>query len=161
MERSDRSLLPPQPSPNATICSPQRAGDESLRVTDLLASTWGKTPQSPCKGPGPLRREIEAPFISSWIPVNISCFISVAPKTWKPGFREEQHLFSYTNKFQKEKKLNLLKIYSPSGHWRCKWVCFFIRTDLEKFSIASLTHQWTLCSEWVPSEWESKQLITT
>lgn len=42
---------PPQPSPNATICSLQRAGDESLRVTDLLVSTWGKTPQSPCKSP--------------------------------------------------------------------------------------------------------------
>ncbi len=40
----------------------------------------------------------------------------------------------------------------------CRW-CFFIRTDLEKFSIASLAHQWILCSEWVPSEWESKQLI--
>ncbi len=23
----------------------------------------------------------------------------------------------------------------------------------------ALHHQWTLCSEWVPSEWESKQLI--
>ncbi len=22
----------------------------------------------------------------------------------------------------------------------------------------SLTHQWMLCSEWVPSEWQSKQL---
>ncbi len=25
-------------------------------------------------------------------------------------------------------------MYSPSGHPRCRWVCFFIRTDLEKFS---------------------------
>ncbi len=32
-------------------------------------------------------------------------------------------------------------------------------TDLEKFSITSLAHQWILCSEWVPSEWETKQLI--
>ncbi len=38
---------------------------------------------------------------------------------------------------------------------------FFIRTDLEKCSIPSLSHQWILCSEWVPSEWESKQLIKT
>ncbi len=45
---------------------------------------------------------------------------------------------------------NLLNIYSPSGHTR--WVCFLIRTDLEKLSIASLAHQWILCSEWVPSE---------
>ncbi len=28
----------------------------------------------------------------------------------------------------------------------------------DKFSITSLAHQWILCSEWVPSEWESKQL---
>ncbi len=40
-------------------------------------------------------------------------------------------------------------------------VCFFIKTNLEKLSIASLAHQWILCSEWVPSEWESKQLIKT
>ncbi len=33
--------------------------------------------------------------------------------------------------------------------------------DLEKCSIASLAQQWILCSEWVPSEWESKQLIKT
>ncbi len=38
---------------------------------------------------------------------------------------------------------------------------FFIGTDLEEFSITSLAHQWILCSEWVPSEWESKQLIKT
>ncbi len=42
-----------------------------------------------------------------------------------------------------------------------RWVCFFIRTDLEKCSISSLAHQWMLCSEWVPSEWESKHLIKT
>ncbi len=36
-------------------------------------------------------------------------------------------------------------------------LCFFMRTDLEKCSIASLAQQWILCSEWVPSEWESKQ----
>ncbi len=28
-------------------------------------------------------------------------------------------------------------------------------------SMASLPHQWILCSEWVPSEWDSKQLIKT
>ncbi len=33
-----------------------------------------------------------------------------------------------------------MKMYSPSGHPRCKWVCFFIRTDLEKCSITSLAH---------------------
>ncbi len=40
-------------------------------------------------------------------------------------------------------------------------VCFFMGTDLEKCSIPSLAQQWILCSEWVPSEWESKQLIKT
>ncbi len=47
------------------------------------------------------------------------------------------------------------------GHPICKWVCFFVRTDSEKYSITSLAHQWILCSEWVPSEWESIQLIKT
>ncbi len=36
---------------------------------------------------------------------------------------------------------------------KMKVICF-----LEKFNITSLAHQ---CSEWVPSEWESKQLIKT
>ncbi len=58
-------------------------------------------------------------------------------------------------------KINLLKMYSLSGHPRCRWVCFFIWTDLEKCSITAVAHQWILCSEWVPSEWESKQLIKT
>ncbi len=35
---------------------------------------------------------------------------------------------------------------------------FTLITDL-KCSITSVAHQWMLCSEWVPSEWESKQLI--
>ncbi len=54
-------------------------------------------------------------------------------------------------------------IYSTSGHPICRWVCFFIRTHLEKCIITSLAHQWILGSEWVPScewvpsEWESKQ----
>ncbi len=33
-------------------------------------------------------------------------------------------------------------------------------SDLEKCSIASLAQQWMLCSEWVPSEWESDKNIT-
>ncbi len=52
-------------------------------------------------------------------------------------------------------------IYSPSGHSSCRWVCSFIRTHLEKCNITSLAHQWMLWSEWVPSEWDSKQLIKT
>ncbi len=40
-------------------------------------------------------------------------------------------------------------MYLPSGYPRCRWVCLFIRTDLEKFSITSLAHQLILFSEWV------------
>ncbi len=36
---------------------------------------------------------------------------------------------------------------------------FVSSSELEKCSIPSLAQQWILCSEWVPSEWESKQLI--
>ncbi len=54
------------------------------------------------------------------------------------------------------KNKNLLKMYSLFGHLRCRWVCFFIGTDMEKFIITLLPHQWIICSEWVPSEWESK-----
>ncbi len=60
-------------------------------------------------------------------------------------------------------------------HWKCtrpqaiydkyvsRQVCFFIRTNLQKFSITSLAHQWILCGEWVLSETdsESKKLIKT
>ncbi len=38
---------------------------------------------------------------------------------------------------------------------------FVSSSNLEKCSIASLVQQLILCSEWVPSEWESKQLIKT
>ncbi len=50
-------------------------------------------------------------------------------------------------------------MFSASGHPRWERVCFFTETELEKFSITAIAHQWILCSEWVPSEWESKQLI--
>ncbi len=33
-------------------------------------------------------------------------------------------------------------------------------SDSEKCIITSLVHQWMLCSEWVPSEWESDKNIT-
>ncbi len=37
---------------------------------------------------------------------------------------------------------------------------FVSSSDLEKCSIASVSQQWMLCSEWVPSEWESDKNIT-
>ncbi len=55
------------------------------------------------------------------------------------------------------KNEKLLKIYLPAGHPRWRWVCFFIRTDLEIIRITSPAHKWIICSEWVSSEWESKQ----
>ncbi len=47
---------------------------------------------------------------------------------------------------------------SPSGYPRCRSVCFFIGTDLDKCSIILLAHQRIPCSEWVPSELEFTQL---
>ncbi len=59
------------------------------------------------------------------------------------------------------KNENLLKMYSLSVYPICEWASFFIGTDLKECSITSLAHQWILCSEWVPSEWEFRQLIKT
>ncbi len=56
-----------------------------------------------------------------------------------------------TWRYSSPKNKNLLKIYLPSSHPKCTWVCFFIRTNLEKCSITILP-QWFLCSEWVPSQ---------
>ncbi len=50
------------------------------------------------------------------------------------------------------KNENVLKMYSTSGHLICRWVCFFMRTNMEKYSSTSLAHQWILCMEWVPSD---------
>ncbi len=46
-------------------------------------------------------------------------------------------------------------------HTRAIWDVdeFVFSSDLEKRSIASLANQWILCSEWVPSKWESKHPI--
>ncbi len=79
------------------------------------------------------------------------------------------------------------KIYSPSGHPRCRWVYFFIRFGemCHCISVSAMDalqwmgavrmrvngcsavngcrqneSQWMLCSEWVPSEWESDKNIT-
>ncbi len=70
------------------------------------------------------------------------------------AFRHVHYCSKVRSKKLSTKNKNLLIIYSPSVHSRCRWVCFFIGTGLEKFNIASLAHQWILCSEWVPSQWE-------
>ncbi len=51
-------------------------------------------------------------------------------------------------------------MYLSSGHARCRLICFIKESDLEKCIITSLAHQWILCSEWVPSEWEFKSSST-
>ncbi len=50
-------------------------------------------------------------------------------------------------------------MYSPTGHSRCRLICFFVKTYLEILNIASLAHQWIMCGECVSSEYESIQLI--
>ncbi len=54
-------------------------------------------------------------------------------------------------------KMKMGKLHLTSRQTRCRWVCFIMK----KCSTTSLAHQRILCSEWVPSEWESKQLIKT
>ncbi len=82
-------------------------------------------------------------------------------RTFIPKWVIQKSLTMGTSKNNSPINLNYLNIYSPSGQPRCGWACLFIRTDLEKFSITSLAHQRILCSEWVPSEWASKQMIKT
>ncbi len=44
--------------------------------------------------------------------------------------------------------------------WKC--FCFFSSEQIwRNVALISFAHQWIPCSEWVPSEWESKQLIKT
>ncbi len=68
-----------------------------------------------------------------------------------PAYAAFWTLASLTSLKKQFTQKHLLKMSSPSGQPRFSWVCFFIGT----------AHQWILCSEWVPSEWESKQLIKT
>ncbi len=61
------------------------------------------------------------------------------------------------NDFSNSKHWNNLpkiKMYLPKA--QIDEFCFLVRTDLEKFRLTSLGHQWILCSEWVPSEWVQK-----
>ncbi len=55
------------------------------------------------------------------------------------------------------KNENLLKMYSPSSHARCRWICLLIWTDLEKFSM--LTNGSSAVNGCRQNE--SKQLIKT
>ncbi len=79
-------------------------------------------------------------------------------------------LFSHrTLWFMNAVSLTLFKVHVSDGDqmtWvgkeiQTKLVYFFIKPNLEKFIITLLAHKWIPCSEWVPSEWESKKLIKT
>ncbi len=69
-------------------------------------------------------------------------------KSWKWNIWLEQWCWGIVHR--------KMKMYSSSSHPRCRWVCFFIGIDL-----TSLVHLCILCSEWVPSEYDSKLLIKT
>ncbi len=80
-----------------------------------------------------------------------TCFklIVVAP----PATMKVKMLMPKPSKNSSHKNENWLKMSPPSVHPRCRWVCFFIR-------FGEMSQQWMLCSEWVPSEWESDKNIT-
>ncbi len=44
-------------------------------------------------------------------------------------------------------------MYLPLCFPRCRWVCFFIWTDLKKWSITSLAHQWMGAIRMSPNSW--------
>ncbi len=50
-------------------------------------------------------------------------------------------------------------MYTPWGEAIQDVDEFVSSSELQKFSITSCAQLWILCSEWVPSKWESKQLI--
>ncbi len=49
--------------------------------------------------------------------------------------------------FKRRWNWTFAQFYSPSGRPRYRWVCFFIRRDLEKCSITSPAHRCILCSD--------------
>ncbi len=86
---------------------------------------------------------------------SLSLLISLCSNNNKDYVDSKSHVYTQL-KFCMEsftQKINLLKMSSLSCNPRWREVCFYIRTDLEKFSVTSLAHQCFLCSEWVPSEW--------
>ncbi len=62
---------------------------------------------------------------------------------------------SFTQKLQFAENFLPLK----SSKMYNKLVFFFFSSEQIWRNVSSLAHQWIICSEWVPSEWESKQLI--
>ncbi len=56
-----------------------------------------------------------------------------------PYYSQRLHIISAL-KNSTPTNVNLRKMYQSSGHLRCRWVWFFIRADLEKFSSTLLHH---------------------
>ncbi len=70
---------------------------------------------------------------------------------WVYGIFFSSRSHKYRLKGRVHQKNKLLKISSPSGQPRSRFV-FYQGNNFEKLSITSLAQQWILCSEWVPSE---------
>ncbi len=76
----------------------------------------------------------------------------------RKGIGDPNKLFCTLNYYKLEnispKNYSLLKKYILKIQ-----MSLFLGANLDKFSILSLAHQWIICSEWVPSEWESHSCV--
>ncbi len=131
-------------------------------VGEIKRERWGETGEREReRGPSCLRAEVRWHLSEEWVKtynVNLKNVSLLDIEVYTSGacnygcMQCTYHdLFYWPEKDFSEK-------FTQTCH---PWCDFFIKTDLEKCSITSLVHSWILCSEWVPSEWESKQLIKT
>ncbi len=104
-----------------------------------------------------------------WV-VSVDLRLTVVKEIIKQN--KKKHVFVYANKRSTKTafSLSFLKGIIQQKIQMC-WKCvhpqviqdvdeFVSSSGLEKCSIASVSQQWMLCSEWVPSEWESDKHIT-
>ncbi len=81
---------------------------------------------------------------------------------WRPLFPLQSYFeISHRSLVHLNMKIFWKCTHPASGTPRCRWVCFFIGRDLEKFCIVLLAHQYILWTECMPSNWEIKELIKT
>ncbi len=128
---------------------------------------------------------VELAWLSYSSPDILTFFVQLLCLHWyfkpmflRPHWRQKDEDASSTNEFSRNEcskyLLSSMFLFKGTVHPKTKffWKCphsyaiqdvdeIVSSSDLEKCSIASLATQWMLCSEWVPSEWESKQLIKT
>ncbi len=110
---------------------------------------------------------IRFPFTVSYVIFDYSCVTGLpygCPRVFSEQTLERilQGQYNWVSPRKHESRLKevvylVIKILKAYSGCRYRWSYFFSSTDLEKFSITWLAHKWILCSEWVPSEWESKQ----